>query len=295
MSHGRLRTARAVPQRPRDKVGSSLATEAASGSETLMSALVAACAGFLAVLYRAYFATLRVSGLLADGSAAQPREYPFGRELFALCERDALLLAGISTYTPFTALVTLGRDGDWAAALLRRLGFDAVRGSSLRGGSRAVSELVRALRSTGRPAAIVVDGPLGPAGKAKAGTVVVGMRTHRPIRALGVAARREIVFRRTWSRIFLPLPFTRVVIACDDPLPVPTSAGPGQVAALAEELSRRLAFMRRRALDAVGRSPVEPTATSPVSGSATTNQAKAATAPGATAHDASPAEIARTP
>lgn len=152
MSHGRLRTARAVPQRPRDKVGSSLATEAASGSETLMSALVAACAGFLAVLYRAYFATLRVSGLLADGSAAQPREYPFGRELFALCERDALLLAGISTYTPFTALVTLGRDGDWAAALLKG-------SASTPSGARASEEDLGRCPSSFAPCAAREDRP----------------------------------------------------------------------------------------------------------------------------------------
>ena len=261
----------------------------------MTGAVVRACAGLLAVLYRAYFATLRVSGLLTDGTTMYPTEYHFGPELFALCERDALLLAGMSTYTPFTTLVAHGRDGDWATALLNRLGFDAVRGSSLRGGSQAVSELVRALCSTERPAAIVVDGPMGPAGTAKVGTVVVGMRTHRPIRALGVAALREIVFRRTWSRIFLPLPFTRVVIACDDPLPVPTSAEPGEVAALTEELTRRLALMRRCALAAVGRSPVETPATSPVTGSATTNQAATATVPEAAAHGALPANIARTP
>lgn len=261
----------------------------------MIGAVLAACAGPLAVLYRAYFATLRVSGLLADGTATRPREYPFGRELFALCERDALLLAGISSYTPFTALVTIGTDGDWAAALLNRLGFDTVRGSSLRGGSQAVSGLVRALRTSEKPAAIVVDGPLGPAGRAKEGTVVIGMRTHRPIRALGVASRREIVFRRTWSGISLPLPFSRVVIACDDPLPVPISAGPDEVAALTEELTRRLALMRRCALAAVGRSPAETTATSPVTGPGTANSAATAPVPDATAHGALPSDIMRTP
>ena len=220
----------------------------------MIAALAAAGAGVLGLLYRGYFATLRVEGLLADGSKVLPGEYVFGREIYALSERDALALAGIGTYAPMTALVTLSRDGDWAAALLERVGFRSVRGSSLRGGAAAVAEMVRDLRGSETPAAIVVDGPLGPVGKAKPGIVVLGMRTHRPIRALGAAARREIVFSRSWSRIFLPLPFTRVVIACDDPLPQPAIPGPDEVAARTGELTGRLALMRRRALAAVGQS-----------------------------------------
>jgi hypothetical protein len=219
----------------------------------MIAALAAAGAGVLGLLYRSYFATLRVEGLLADGSKVLPGDYVFGREIYALSERDALALAGIGTYAPMTALVTLSRDGDWAAALLEKIGFRSVRGSSLGGGAKAVAEMVRDLRGSETPAAIVVDGPLGPVGRAKPGIVVFGMRTHRPIRALGAAARREIVFQKSWSRIYLPLPFTRVVIACDDPLEGPADPGRGGVAASAEELTRRLALVRRRALAAVGR------------------------------------------
>jgi len=219
----------------------------------VIAALATAFGGLLGLLYRAYFATLRVEGLFCDGRTMLPGAYGFGPEIYALSERDALALAGIGTYAPMAALVTLGRDGDWAAALLKRLRFRPVRGSSLRGGSQALSELVRSLQESGTPAAIVVDGPLGPVGKAKPGTVVLGMRTRRPIRALGAAARREIVFRKSWSRIFLPLPFTKVVIACDDPLPQPATPEPGEVVARTDELTGRLALMRRRALTAVGR------------------------------------------
>jgi lysophospholipid acyltransferase (LPLAT)-like uncharacterized protein len=219
----------------------------------MIAALAIACSGPLAWLYRAYFATLRVRGLLADGSTVLPRHYGFGREIFALSERDALALAGIGRYAPMSLLVAFGRDGDWAVALLARLGFDSVRGSSLRGGARAAADLIRTLNRSERPAAIVVDGPLGPVGQAKPGTVVLGMRTRRPIRALGVAARRALVFRKTWSGIFLPLPFTRIVIACDDPLPAPAGAAPAEIAAACEQLTARLGLMRRRALAAVGR------------------------------------------
>ena len=219
----------------------------------MIAALATAGAGLLGRAYRGYFATLRVEGLLGDGRTVRPGGYAFGREIYALSERDALALAGIGTYAPMTALVSFGRDGDWAAALLGRIGFRPVRGSSLRGGSQAVAEMVRDLRGSDAPAAIVVDGPLGPVGEAKPGIVVLGMRTRRPVRALGAAARREIVFGGSWSRIFLPLPFTRVVIACDDPLEPPATPAREEVAAAARALTARLALMRRRALAAVGR------------------------------------------
>ncbi len=219
-----------------------------------MSRVVADAAAALgAALYRAYFATLRVQGLLAGGVAVDPAEYPFGREIFALCERDALALAGMIAHTRLTALVALGRDGDWASGVLARLGFGVVRGSSLRRGAGALIRLIRTMRGGEAPVAIVVDGPLGPSGEAKPGIVRCAQRTGRPIRALGVAARHRIVFRGTWSELFLPLPCSRIVVACEDPLSIPASAGRTLVADLTLELSARLARARERALAALAR------------------------------------------
>ena len=209
-----------------------------------------------AALYRAYFATLRVQGLLAGGVVVDPAEYPFGREIFALCERDALALAGIIAYTRLTALVALGWDGDWASGVLARLGYGVIRGSSLRSGAGALIRLIRTMRAAAAPVAIVVDGPLGPSGEAKPGIVRCAQRTGRPIRALGVAARRRIVFRSTWSELFLPLPCSRVVVACEDPLSIPASADRAVVADLTLELNARLARAQERALAALVRPAV---------------------------------------
>jgi len=203
-------------------------------------------------LYRAYFATLRLRGLLADGTTLAPAQYAYGPEIFALCECDAVALAGLIAHTRLTALVALGRDGDWASGILARLGFGLVRGSSLRGGAGALAHLIRAMRASDAPGAIVVDGPLGPPGEAKPGIVLCAQRTGRPIRALGVAARPKIVFRRTWSQIFFPLPFSRVVIACEEPLTVPATTDREGIATLALELTGRLATARQRAQAALG-------------------------------------------
>lgn len=204
-----------------------------------------------AACYRAYYATLELRGLPPEGGVIHPASYPFDREIFAMCERDALALGGMIASTRLTVLLALGRDGDWAGPLLTRLGFGVVRGSSLRGGARALTELIRTLRAAPHPAAIVVDGPLGPSGVARPGIVLAALRSGRPIRALGVAAKRAITFRRTWSGIYLPLPFTRVVMACDEPTPVPAGADREEIAAIAAALSGRLAEVRSRALEGV--------------------------------------------
>ena len=209
--------------------------------------VLAAAAVLPAWLYRTTYATLRVRLQLADGTTLAPHEYRFGREIFALCERDALALGGMVALTPFTTLVALGRDGDWASALLARLGYAPVRGSAGRGGAAALAALVRVLRTADARATIVVDGPLGPSGQAKRGIALCARRTGRPIRALGAAAQPALVFRKTWSRIFLPLPFARLVVTCDDPLTVPEAGSRDTIEEATHRLSERLTLMRRRA------------------------------------------------
>lgn len=202
-------------------------------------------------LYGLLHQTLRVEAILPDGSRITPATYPFGREIFALCERDAFALAGILGQARFTTLVAPGRDGDWATEVVTSLGCRVVRGATLRGGAKALAQLLRGLPGDDGPLALVVDGPLGPAGVAKGGTVVCAARTGRPLRPLGAAARRAPILRRSWSKIWLPLPFSRVVIVLGEPLPVPAALDRPDRERLAGELTARLAAARSRALEEV--------------------------------------------
>src|SRR4030042_1730318 len=61
-------------------------------------------------------------------------------------------------------LVSRSRDGDYGVALVRRLGQDAVRGSTSRGGQTAIRELADKI-AQGSNVAITPDGPRGPAFK----------------------------------------------------------------------------------------------------------------------------------
>ncbi len=202
-------------------------------------------------LYGLLHRTLRVEGILPDGSRVTPASYPFGPEIFAFCERDALALGGILGRARFTTLIAPGRDGDWATEVVRSLGGRVVRGATLRGGAQALAQLLRGLPGDDGPLALVVDGPLGPSGVARGGAVVCAARTGRPLRPIGAAARRAPVLNRSWSRIWLPLPFSRVVVVVGEPLPVPAGLDRKDRERLAAELTARLAEARSRALDEV--------------------------------------------
>lgn len=207
-----------------------------------------AVARALGRLYGALYATLRVEGVLADGSRATPATYPFGREIFALCERDALALGGVLARTRFTTLIAPGRDGDWATEAVTALGGRVVRGATERGGAPALARLLRDLPGDDGPLGLVVDGPLGPSGIAKGGAVVCAGRTGRPLRPVAAAARRAVVVRRSWSRIWIPLPFARVVVVVGEALAVPAGLDRAQRDRFAGELTARLSDARRRAL-----------------------------------------------
>jgi lysophospholipid acyltransferase (LPLAT)-like uncharacterized protein len=211
--------------------------------------MAAAAGRAMSALYRVCFATWRITGLLPDGTTIAPFDYRFGREIFALSERDAIALAGLTAAHEFAVLVANGRDGDWAAAMLAGLGCRVARGATRRGGMEALIDLLRLFEEAPTPAGIVADGPLGPVGHAKPGVLWCAARTGRPARAIGAAAARALVFRGSWSGLYIPLPFTRVVVACEAPLCLQADASREDIDRATAELDRCLDRARQRALD----------------------------------------------
>src|SRR3982074_2925677 len=53
-------------------------------------------------------------------------------------------------------------DGEWIARIIERFGYGTARGSSSRGGLKALLQLNREM-TAGKPAGFTVDGPRGPA------------------------------------------------------------------------------------------------------------------------------------
>ena len=117
------------------------------------------------------------------------------------------------------AMTSENFDGEWVAQLMRRFGYHAARGSTSRGGARALAQLRREV-SEGNPTAFTVDGPRGPARVAQPGAVWLASATGHPIVPFHIEADRFWT-AKSWDRHQVPKPGARLAIAIGRPIEVP--------------------------------------------------------------------------
>jgi lysophospholipid acyltransferase (LPLAT)-like uncharacterized protein len=121
--------------------------------------------------------------------------------------------------TPVDVLVSHHNDGRFIGLVVRRFGVTTVLGSSSRGGSEAVRNLLARLRD-GHLILITPDGPRGPRREAAPGVAQLAALSGAPV--LPVAARTTRCIRLgSWDRMSIPLPFGRGVMVCGGAIPVP--------------------------------------------------------------------------
>jgi lysophospholipid acyltransferase (LPLAT)-like uncharacterized protein len=139
-------------------------------------------------------------------------------------------------------------DGEWIAGIIRRFGYGTARGSTSRGGARALVQLRRDL-AAGKPAAFTLDGPRGPARVAQAGALFLAGATGQPILPFHIEADRFWTMK-SWDRTQVPKPFSRVGIVIGEPLAVRDTTS-ASIAATSRELERTLVDLERRASELV--------------------------------------------
>jgi lysophospholipid acyltransferase (LPLAT)-like uncharacterized protein len=111
------------------------------------------------------------------------------------------------------------RDGEIQAQILKRFGFDVVRGSSKRKGDRALLGLVEGLRK-GKMIALAVDGPRGPIYEVKQGVTYLAGKLNKQIVPVSTSARRFWILDKIWDKYLLPMPFTTGVVLYGEPITV---------------------------------------------------------------------------
>lgn len=112
-------------------------------------------------------------------------------------------------------------DGEWIARIIRRFGFGTARGSSSRGGRKALLQLVRDART--RSTAFTVDGPRGPARRAQPGAVWLSKATGHPVVPFHAEASSAWTLS-SWDRTQIPKPFTTIVLVIAPPFHVSSEA-----------------------------------------------------------------------
>ena len=147
------------------------------------------------------------------------------------------------------AMTSENFDGEWVARLMARFGYRAARGSTSRGGSRALVQLRREL-AAGHPAAFTVDGPRGPARVAQPGAVWLAGATGNPILPFHLEAASAWTLR-SWDRTQIPKPLTNVALVIGEPIEVPHDAMDDVREQVRLTLEARLASLEQRASDLV--------------------------------------------
>ena len=144
------------------------------------------------------------------------------------------------------AMASQNFDGEYITRILQKLGYGAARGSSSRGGGKALAEMIHCLRQ-GLDTVLTIDGPRGPRFVAKPGSVQLAKATGAAILCFHAAVRRAWVFRKSWDQTEFPFPFTRAAMFVAPPIVVPHNADRAEQARKLQQVQATLDELRKRA------------------------------------------------
>jgi lysophospholipid acyltransferase (LPLAT)-like uncharacterized protein len=135
-------------------------------------------------------------------------------------------------------------DGEWIARIIQRFGYATARGSSSRGGVRALVRLKRDM-DAGKSTAFTIDGPRGPARIAQPGAVWLSGATGNPMLPFHIEASRAFT-ARSWDATQVPAPFATIGVAIGAPIAV-DGITPSTIEAQRAALERELASLEAQA------------------------------------------------
>ena len=118
-------------------------------------------------------------------------------------------------------LISHSRDGEIVSQIAEEFGMNPVRGSSSSGGARAFLKLLEFLKTEKSDILITADGPRGPLREIKDGTILLALKTHSAIVPISWHSSRVKVFKKTWDRFMIPLPFSHITFSYGEPIILP--------------------------------------------------------------------------
>lgn len=144
--------------------------------------------------------------------AMRARNEPF---IVVFWHGEIVPITWIHRRSGFAPLISRHADGEVIARIVEGLGYRTVRGSTTRGGVRALLETAQYVND-GITVGFTPDGPRGPRHVFAPGALIVAQRTGRPIIALGATASRAWHLK-SWDRHLVPKPFATVTIRYSEP------------------------------------------------------------------------------
>ena len=141
--------------------------------------------------------------------------------VFALWHDELFTLMHVRRQLQIIAVVSQSSDGEFLAQVLERLGLKTARGSSSRGGVKALLKVAKMMRDTRYCGILTVDGPRGPRHVAKEGAVFLAHRSNAKIVPVRMDMSKSYVFKKAWDKFQVPFPFSKVRIIFGEPYELP--------------------------------------------------------------------------
>jgi len=179
--------------------------------------------------------TLRVSVSYEEGAQKTLDARPLVASFWHECMIPATYLfrdMGIRVMSSFSY------DGEYMGRIIRRFGFVAVKGSSSRNPVRALLGLRRALEE-GWTVAFTLDGPRGPRRTVKPGPAGLSRSSGLAMTTFHAAVEKAWVLK-SWDRMMIPMPFSRVLVRVGKLIQVPSEASDDDLARYSDELQAAL-------------------------------------------------------
>jgi lysophospholipid acyltransferase (LPLAT)-like uncharacterized protein len=168
-------------------------------------------------------------------TAAPPTGKPV---IFTLWHGRLLPLTYFHRNQQITTLISRSGDGEYIARVVERWGYATARGSSSRGGSSGLREMIQAARH-GSSLAITPDGPRGPRQKLKPGVLNAAQLTGLPLVPMSGAATKAW-WVEGWDRFLIPKPFSTMYVRYAEPIHIPRAATAADLLVFEREVEQTL-------------------------------------------------------
>jgi len=156
-----------------------------------------------------------------EGGAAPRRLIDEGRAFIGAFWHGRMMMIPVAwqRMAPMHMLISAHRDGRIIADAVSYFGIQAIAGSTRRGGSAALRNLLKKLKE-GDCVAITPDGPRGPAMSVSIGIVNAARLAQVPIVPITYATSRRWILP-SWDHFHVGLPFGRGVFLWGKPIEIP--------------------------------------------------------------------------
>lgn len=150
-----------------------------------------------------------------------------------------LLMTYFWRFSNYASMVSESFDGEYIARVSQRFGHGIARGSSTRGGTKALRIMKNLLKKEKFSLTLTIDGPKGPRYKVKSGAILLSKITGIPILPTLIQPKNFWTVN-SWDKMQIPKPFTRAKIFVAEPIFVPQDADKNDLENKRQEVQRKL-------------------------------------------------------